>query len=92
MPLVILTGYPCSGKSKRVDELKKYLEETKGQNVRIIDDEIAGVDRGTTYAASAREKEARGLLKSAVERLISRDAIVILDSLNYIKAYIILLD
>lgn len=50
MPLVILTGYPCSGKSKRVDELKKYLEEVKGQNVRLIDDEMAGVDRGTTYA------------------------------------------
>jgi len=51
MPLVIVTGYPCSGKSKRVDELKKYLEEQKGQNVRIIDDETAGVDRSTTYSS-----------------------------------------
>jgi protein KTI12 len=49
MPLVLLTGYPCSGKSKRVAELKKYLEESKGQTVRIIDDDVGGIDRQTTY-------------------------------------------
>lgn len=51
MPLVIVTGFPSSGKSKRVDELKKYLEEVKGHNVRVIDDESAGVQRTTTYAS-----------------------------------------
>lgn len=49
MPLVILTGFPCSGKTKRVVELKKYLEESKSQTVRVIDDESADVDRHLTY-------------------------------------------
>lgn len=49
MPLVILTGFPCSGKTKRVDELKKYFEECKGRSVRVIDDEFAEVDRQSTY-------------------------------------------
>ncbi|XP_031567489.1 protein KTI12 homolog [Actinia tenebrosa] len=87
MPLVILTGFPCSGKTKRVSELKKYLEENKGQHVRVIDDEDGDVQRQSTYHDSKREKDARGLLKSAVERLISRENIIILDSLNYIKGY-----
>lgn len=85
MPLVLMCGYPCSGKSKRAEELKSYLENSKGKTVHMAGDESIDLERNVVYAASSNEKEARGLLKSAVERLISRDDIVILDSLNYIK-------
>ncbi|XP_058957020.1 protein KTI12 homolog [Pocillopora verrucosa] len=86
MPLIIMCGFPCSGKSKRAQELRNYLEN-RGKTVYLASDENSSLDRNTVYSASANEKEARGLLKSAVERLISRDDVVILDSLNYIKGY-----
>ncbi|XP_068711586.1 protein KTI12 homolog [Montipora foliosa] len=87
MPLVIMCGFPCSGKSKRTNELKSYFEKSKGKTVHMSSDDSISFERNTTYSVSANEKEARGLLKSSVERLISRDDIVILDSLNYIKGY-----
>lgn len=86
MPLIIMCGFPCSGKSKRAHELKNYLEN-RGKTVHLAGDDSNSLDRNGVYSASVNEKEARGLLKSAVERLISRDDIVILDSLNYIKGY-----
>ncbi|KAL9985762.1 hypothetical protein ACROYT_G008203 [Oculina patagonica] len=87
MPLVVMCGYPSSGKSKRAEELKNHLENSRGKTVHLAGDESINLERNVVYAASSKEKEARGLLKSAVERLISRDDIVILDSLNYIKGY-----
>lgn len=87
MPLVILCGYPCSGKTKRAEELKNYFENSRGKTVHLTSDESLNLERNTVYAVSANEKEARSLLKSSVERLVSRDDIVILDSLNYIKGY-----
>jgi protein KTI12 len=39
------------------------------------------------YIDDKSEKNTRAALKSAVERLISKDTTVILDSLNYIKGY-----
>jgi protein KTI12 len=36
---------------------------------------------------SNKEKELRGLLKSEVQKVLSKENIVILDSLNYIKGY-----
>ncbi|XP_073240983.1 protein KTI12 homolog isoform X1 [Porites lutea] len=87
MPLVVMCGYPCSGKSKRAKELKNHFEVSRGKTVHLAGDESLNLERNAVYSVSANEKEARGLLKSAVERLISRDDIVILDSLNYIKGY-----
>lgn len=57
MPLIILTGVPCSGKTTRSLELKKYFEDrlkSSGQNVEIISeyDAIikAGYDKNVFYA------------------------------------------
>ncbi|XP_067035827.1 protein KTI12 homolog isoform X1 [Acropora muricata] len=87
MPLVVMCGFPCSGKTKRANELKSYLQNSRGRSVQLSSDESLNFERNTAYAASSSEKELRGLLKSSVERLISRDDIVILDSLNYIKGF-----
>lgn len=43
MPLIILTGYPSSGKTQRANEIKEYLqkrlsEENKPLRIHIIDD------------------------------------------------------
>jgi tRNA uridine 5-carbamoylmethylation protein Kti12 len=36
---------------------------------------------------STSEKELRGSLKSEVQKLVSKETLIILDSLNYIKGY-----
>ncbi|XP_006811965.1 protein KTI12 homolog [Saccoglossus kowalevskii] len=85
MPLVLMCGLPCSGKTKRAEELKKYIEVNKAKDVHIVSDHSIGVDRNYVYADSRREKDIRGTLKANVERKINKDDVVILDSLNYIK-------
>ncbi|KAL1458709.1 hypothetical protein WDU94_008837 [Cyamophila willieti] len=92
MPLIILTGYPCSGKTKRSEEIKKYFEEQNLPNkiVHISDNDTikkAGFSKTELYASAQKEKEIRGKLKSDVTRLLNKDTIVILDSMNYIKGY-----
>ncbi|XP_041966284.1 protein KTI12 homolog [Alosa sapidissima] len=87
MPLIIMCGYPCSGKSKRAEELRQYFTQHKDRKVHIINDDILGTEKNLIYADSQNEKNLRGALKAEVERKVTRDDIVILDSLNYIKGY-----
>uniref|UniRef100_A0A3Q2NRG5 Protein KTI12 homolog n=1 Tax=Fundulus heteroclitus TaxID=8078 RepID=A0A3Q2NRG5_FUNHE len=87
MPLIVMCGYPCSGKTRRADELKAHFEETTGRQVHTVGDGALGLDRNSVYADSQKEKDARASLKAAVERKVNKDNIVILDSLNYIKGY-----
>ncbi|PHZ08314.1 chromatin associated protein KTI12 [Rhizopus microsporus ATCC 52813] len=91
MPLIVLTGYPSSGKTQRTNEIKEYLTkklagENKSLRIHIIDDHSLHVPK-TAYKDAREEKKARGALLSAVERLLSKDDIVIADGLNYIKGF-----
>lgn len=97
MPLVIFTGYPCSGKTTWSKKLKAELEakiaaaqaeKLPGYNYKIIvhSDESLGVSH-SAYVDSVNEKHARGTQMSAVKRDLSRNTIVILDSLAYIKGF-----
>ncbi|XP_053319231.1 protein KTI12 homolog [Spea bombifrons] len=86
MPLVVLCGFPCSGKSRRAGELLEHLEKM-GRKVCIVGDHALGLDRNAVYADSRNEKEVRGTLRAAVERKLNKEDVVILDSLNYIKGY-----
>ncbi|XP_077328547.1 protein KTI12 homolog isoform X1 [Lithobates pipiens] len=87
MPLVVLCGFPCSGKSQRALELKKHLEQTGGRKVYIIGDHTLAEDKNSVYADSRKEKDLRGALRAEVERKLNKDDVAILDSLNYIKGY-----
>lgn len=99
MPLVILSGLPSSGKSRRAVELKQFLEtrlasqlqdestKPKDYRIHIVNDESLNLNKHVSYNTAADEKKARGALMSAVERLLSKDDIVIVDSLNYIKGF-----
>ena len=51
MPLVVMCGYPCSGKSKRADELKGYFENSRGKKVHLVGDESITLDRNVAYAS-----------------------------------------
>ncbi|KAG0743376.1 hypothetical protein G6F29_010190 [Rhizopus arrhizus] len=91
MPLIVLTGYPSSGKTQRTNEIKEYLskrlaEENKSLRIHIINDESLHVSKDA-YKDAREEKKSRGAMLSAVERLLSKDDIVIADGLNYIKGF-----
>ena len=45
--------------------------------------------KSVVYNDAKAEKEARSTLKSAVLRVLSKDGVVILDSLNYIKGLVV---
>ncbi|KAM7396711.1 hypothetical protein PAMP_019733 [Pampus punctatissimus] len=87
MPLIVMCGYPCSGKTRRTEELKEYFEQNTERKVHIVGDGALGVEKNSVYADSQKEKNARAALKAEVERKVNKDDIVIFDSLNYIKGY-----
>jgi len=91
MPLIILTGYPCSGKSARSLELQNYLLKDKDKAVHFISEnhiiKSSGLNKNELYLNSQKEKEVRAILKSETLRLLGRENVVILDAGNYIKGY-----
>lgn len=93
MPLITIAGIPLSGKTQRANEVKAFLEKymslnsTNIKSVIIVNDESLSIDKKEAYRDANTEKNARGTLLSAVERHLTRDDIVICDSLNYIKGF-----
>lgn len=83
MPLIIVTGFPCSGKSQRRHELETELR-AMGKTVVVVQDQQ---HTSLTSAESSSEKIARGWLRSEVERVVDKQSFVIVDSLNYIKGF-----
>jgi protein KTI12 len=87
MPLIIMTGMPSTGKTRTAGKIKTFFEE-KGKTVILVSEEsLLSSDKNTTFSDSKLEKELRGRLKSEVIRLLSKDAVVICDGLNYIKGF-----
>ncbi|MBA0819632.1 hypothetical protein Gohar_025579 [Gossypium harknessii] len=88
MALVVICGQPCSGKSTAAKCLAEALNESEcKQTVRIIDETSFHLDRNQSYANMPSEKNLRGVLRSEVDRSVSKDNIIIVDSLNSIKGY-----
>ena len=88
MPLVLMCGYPASGKSTRCKQLCDYIAaEYPAKKTHIINENTDGTSRNELYANSQMEKKIRGDLKSSVQRLLNKDDVVILDSMNYIKGF-----
>ncbi|KAF2181984.1 chromatin associated protein KTI12 [Zopfia rhizophila CBS 207.26] len=95
MPLVLISGYPSSGKTTRSNQLKDFFESkitssTDARSSRLkvhhINDQTLGLSRNVYHTARA-EKDARAEEYSAVKRVLSRDDIVIADGMNYIKGF-----
>ena len=84
MPLVMICGKPSVGKTFRTNQLVDWIKNNyPNQKIEVIND--GKIERNIIYSDTRKEKEARGALKSKVERLLSKDTVVIVDSLNYIK-------
>lgn len=95
MPLLTMTGFPSCGKSHWATTIKAAFEDRIATSTEsriskmtciLINDEMLGIDK-MDYSDSRREKSARGLLFSAVERYLGKECIVICDGLNYIKGF-----
>uniref|UniRef100_A0A5B6YV38 Protein KTI12 homolog n=1 Tax=Davidia involucrata TaxID=16924 RepID=A0A5B6YV38_DAVIN len=88
MALVVICGQPCSGKSTAALCLAEALKDLETKpTVRIIDETSFHLDRNQSYADMTAEKNLRGVLRSEVDRSLSKDNIIIVDSLNSIKGY-----
>lgn len=57
MPLIIITGYPSSGKTSRSHELKTYFENELGKPTRLISEEEIMSQCNTDKNASSMGKE-----------------------------------
>ncbi|KAL4900819.1 chromatin associated protein KTI12 [Aspergillus multicolor] len=101
MPLIILTGYPCSGLTHRAHQIATGLEETQSQlfangtipptkskfKINVVSTHDNVNYPRTVYDTARTEKEARGLAYTRAKRMLGRDSFVILDGMNYIKGY-----
>ncbi|KAL3501495.1 hypothetical protein ACH5RR_035944 [Cinchona calisaya] len=88
MALVVICGQPSSGKSIATTCLAEALNATEPKpSVRIINETAFHLNRNQSYADMTAEKNLRGVLRSEVDRSLSKDDIVIVDSLNSIKGY-----
>nr|CAB3455376.1 unnamed protein product [Digitaria exilis] len=86
MALVVMCGQPCSGKSAAAGCLAAALRSSSTDlTVRIIDESSLHLGRNDSYKDMVVEKNLRGVLRSQVDRSVSRDSIIIVDSLNNIK-------
>ncbi len=90
MPLVIVTGLPCSGKSQRASQLASYLEASgvPRERIHIVHEtaERAG-ERANAFKDARAEKILRATFLSSIERLLTKEDVVIADGLNYIKGF-----
>ena len=67
MPLVVLCGFPGSGKSRRSKEVEELIKTRySDKTVHIINDDYSSITKNHVYASSINEKTARADLKSKV--------------------------
>ncbi|KAI9866076.1 MAG: hypothetical protein M1813_001637 [Trichoglossum hirsutum] len=100
MPLILLSGYPSSGKTHRARQLLDFFHDRIASNSSLpspdprvtrlkahhISDQSLGISR-EVYRDSRTEKDARAAEYSAVKRVLGKDDVVIVDGLNYIKGF-----
>ncbi|MCJ1265347.1 hypothetical protein MMC22_005223 [Lobaria immixta] len=95
MPLILISGYPSSGKSHRsrqlIEDLNSKIASSSQPRINRlsvchINDQSLGLQR-EVYREARTEKDARAAEYSAVKRALGRDTIVVADGLNYIKGF-----
>ncbi|KXS20251.1 chromatin associated protein KTI12 [Gonapodya prolifera JEL478] len=90
MPLLMMCGLPCSGKTTRALQIKALLEEAgEGWTVDIVNDESLGIRKQEGFKSPNAEKPTRATQFSTLERQLTSDPrrILISDSMNYVKGF-----
>lgn len=90
MALVLISGIPAAGKTRRAEELliyfKSRVNESHIEDIHVVNDEKLGIEKSDYYDRES-EKRVRGKQMSAVKRLLNPKSIVILDNMTYIKGF-----
>ncbi|KAF3086902.1 hypothetical protein TWF569_009975 [Orbilia oligospora] len=97
MPLIMMSGFPASGKTTRANQIRDFFNSKIAElsptdprvarlKLHVVSDEGLGVSK-EVYREARPEKDARATFYGAVKRLLSADDIVIADGMNYIKGY-----
>ena len=86
MPLIIITGMPCTGKTQCFLQIQEHFNKLQKPVVLVSEHDYIK-DRNNIYNQSNEEKTIRSSIKAAVFRAISTTNLVILDASNYIKGY-----
>lgn len=47
-----MCGFPCSGKTRRAEELKDYFEQNTDRKVHVVGDDTVGIEKNTVYAGN----------------------------------------
>ena len=87
MPLIVMVGIPCSGKTTRATQISEYMQKEQKQEVQIINEEFLGLNKAEYLVNAQQEKILRASLKSNVEKYLSSQRVVIIDSMNYFKSF-----
>ncbi|XP_075240613.1 protein KTI12 homolog [Convolutriloba macropyga] len=92
MPLLLIVGPPCCGKSSLAKRLNDFFEANSSiESVTMISDDLIYADaaksRDILYKDASLEKQMRGRLKDEVTRVLNSTKLVILDAQNYIKGF-----
>jgi tRNA uridine 5-carbamoylmethylation protein Kti12 len=80
MPLITLSGAPMTGKTTVTEALvnaaKLHYPDTE---VHVINFESLKINRNIAYKDMNNEKKLNGILRTAVERMVTMKRLVILD-------------
>lgn len=87
MPLIVIVGGPCCGKTKQANKLKEYLTTEKKLDIVLVNEETLELNKVDYYKDYQTEKNLRAKLKSEVEKNLDDKKVVILDYMNYIKGF-----
>ena len=49
MPLIIMVGVPCAGKTTRAKAIQSYLQEDCKMNVELLNEETLGISKSEYY-------------------------------------------
>lgn len=82
MPLVVLTGMPCVGKTTFAQDLAAYLSSQVTSSVILINEESLGIPKSEAYSSEFQEKKTRGALRSAVDHALNPNTYVISTSFS----------
>lgn len=94
MPLIVICGFPSSGKTYRAVELYYYFK-SKSINVTLISEnsvvKSSNYNKNEYFSNPQMEKMVRSNLKSQVLANLNTEDLVILDAGNYIKGNLLYL-
>lgn len=53
MPLIVMCGFPSSGKTRRAHEIKEHLEKSTERKVHVVGDASMCIDKNSVYAGKS---------------------------------------